>query len=114
MRQPCYGAAYRETLTPTGHIVLLVSVLALMWLAFPLGAAYAAAMNSVPPGNYWRGLLYATACWTCFLTVCGLFALATKWWLLPLTGEPIGSLVYFGAGGICVHWFIKSAQRPKK
>jgi hypothetical protein len=102
-----------KTLTPAGRSFLVVSSLALMWIAGPLGAAYAI-VAYVPPGNHWQRWWRLTAGWTCFLAVFGLFALAVKWWLLPLVGERIGSLVYCGVSGICIYLLLKRLQRPKK
>src|SRR5262245_29051526 len=107
-----YFSAYKEELTPIGRRLVLVSFLGLLWTSLPLGAALG--LTYSPPGNrlqkWWRGV----AGLTCFFAVFGLFALAVKWFLLPLAGEPIGTLVYFGVGGVCTHLLIKRAQRPRK
>ena len=107
-----YFSAYKETLTPTGRSSLLVSVLALIWISAPLGAAYAAVAYA-PPGNHWQKWWRVTAGWTCFYAVAGLFALALKWLLLPLVGKTIGTLVYFGVSGVCIHLCLKRLRRPK-
>jgi hypothetical protein len=108
-----YGEAYKETFTPTGRSFYLVSVLALIWIAAPLGAAYSAVAYS-PPGSRWQRWWRVTAGWTCFCGVAALSALAYKSLLRPLVGEPIGTLVYFGVWGVCLHLLLKRLQRPKK
>jgi|SRR5262245_10727980 len=108
-----YFQAHKEELTPIGRRHVLVSFVGLLWTGLPLGAAYAVVAYA-PPGNHWRRWWYVTAGWTCFFAGVGLFALAYKWLLLPLVGEPISTLVYFGVGGVCTHLLIKRAQRPRK
>ena len=107
-----YWGAYNETLTPAGRRFLLIAVLALMWTGLALGTAYAA-LFYLPPGNRWQRWWRVMAGLTCFYAVVGLFALAEKWLLQPVVGEPIGTLVYFGVLGICVHLCLKRLQRPK-
>ncbi len=110
-----FGAAYRETLTPTGRIFVLVSIVALIWIGLALMMAYAA-LYYLPPNNVWQTWWRAMAAFSRVGAICVMicvpFALAYKWLLLPVVGEPIGTLVYCGVIAICVHLFLNRLQRP--
>jgi hypothetical protein len=108
-----YWNGHKDELTPLGRSCFLASIVALISIGWPLGAAYSVVAYA-PPGHHWRRWWRVTADWTCFVAGFGLFALAHQWLLLPLVGEPIGTLIFFGVGGGCVLLLLKRAQHLKK
>ncbi len=107
-----YWDGHKEELTPIGRRLVLASFLGLLWVASPLGAAYAVVAYA-PPGNHWRRWWYVTAGWTCFYAAIGLFALAVNQLLRPLVGETISHIIYFGGAGTCTLVLLKRFQRRK-